>query len=248
MKALTMGALLATLSVAPLTTAASAQQQGWSHEATAYLFMPDLKASVETPERTVEGELSFSDAFKNLDAVFMATYSASKGPWTLFADFNFTDLSFENDTPELETSELQTSLRARYITGYAAYRVAETASVKVDVAGGVRWFATDAEFTFTPGTAPGGSTRVDNSWFDPLIAARLRYAFSPKWSATGFFDYGGFRSNSETWQVLLTADYAINDRWLIRGGYRYISFEHDTKGSTFKMDQSGPLLGATYRF
>jgi hypothetical protein len=35
-----------------------------------------------------------------------------------------------------------------------------------------------------------------------------------------FFDYGGFSSDSETWQSLITADYTLNDTWILRGGYR----------------------------
>lgn len=81
-----------------------------------------------------------------------------------------------------------------------------------------------------------------------MIGVRARVAFSDKWSGTGFLDYGGFRSDSKTWQVLLTADYAINDRWLLRGGYRYISFDHDINGNDFSFHQSGPVIGATYRF
>ncbi|WP_245223562.1 hypothetical protein [Ruegeria sp. HKCCSP346] len=118
----------------------------------------------------------------------------------------------------------------------------------MDVAGGFRWFSTDTEFTLLPGATPGRTTTADDSWTDPVIAARARVRFSDKWSGTGFVDYGGFRSGSETWQVLLTAEYAINNRWLIRGGYRYISFDHEIDGSDFTFDQSGPVLGATYRF
>lgn len=62
-------------------------------------------------------------------------------------------------------------------------------------------------------------------------------------------DYGGFQSGSETWQALLTADYALNDSWVLRGGYRYLTVDHDTSATTnFSMTQSGLIFGATYRF
>ncbi len=227
---------------------ALAQQSDWSYEATIYLFMPETETSISTPMGTVDGTLSFSDALENLDFAFMAAFGATNGRWSLLADYNYTNLSFSNDTPGPASSGLDTSFTTKFLSGYVGYRVYDNQSAYVDLVGGFRWFSTKTDFELQPGVAPGRRTTVDSSWTDPVIGARARVTFSDKWSGTGFVDYGGFRSGSETWQVLLTADYAINDRWLIRGGYRYISFDHDIDGNDFKFDQSGPLIGATYRF
>ncbi len=231
-----------------MATTAPAQQSDWSYEASIYLFMPETETSVGTPLGTLDGTLSFSDALDNLDFAFMGAFAATNGRWSLLADYNYTDLSFSSDRPGPASSGLETAFTTQYLSGYVGYRVFEDQSAKVDIVGGFRWFSTETEFDLQPGTAPGRRTTVDESWTDPVIGARARMVFSDKWSGTGFVDYGGFRSGSETWQVLLTADYAMNERWLIRGGYRYISFDHDIDGSDFKFDQSGPLLGATYRF
>ena len=48
--------------------------------------------------------------------------------------------------------------------------------------------------------------------------------------------------------MLLTVDYAINDAWVLRGGYRYISVENVNDGNSYSFEQSGPVFGATYRF
>ncbi|MGV6803081.1 MAG: outer membrane protein [Ruegeria sp.] len=238
------GLILSTL----MATQALSQQSDWSYEASIYLFMPETETSTETPRGTVDGTLSFSDALENLDFAIMGAFGASNGRWSFLADYNFTDLTFSNDTPGPASSGLETSFTTQFFSGYVGYRVYSAPTVYVDLAGGFRWFSTETTFTLLPGLAPGGSTSVDESWTDPVIGARARVAFSDRWSGTGFVDYGGFSSDSETWQVLLTADYAINDRWLIRGGYRYISFDHVINGNDFKFHQSGPLIGATYRF
>lgn len=227
---------------------AMAQQSDWSYAASIYLSMPETRTSLNTPAGTVDGTLSFSDALENLDFAFMAAFSATNGRWSFLADYNYTDLSFSSDTPGPASSGLETSFTTQYLSGYAGYRAYSDQTANVDIIGGFRWFRTESEFRLQPGAAPGRRTNVDESWTDPIIGARARMTFSDKWSGTGLVDYGGFRSGSETWQVLLTADYAINERWLIRGGYRYISFDHDIDGNDFKFDQSGPLLGATYRF
>jgi hypothetical protein len=62
---------------------------------------------------------------------------------------------------------------------------------------------------------------------------------SPTLGRAQFFDYGGFSGDSETWQALITADYTLNENWILRGGYRYISVDHTTKGNDFGFSQSG---------
>lgn len=229
-------------------TAVSAQQNDWSYEASIYLFTPETKTSQATPIGTIEGTLSFSDALENLDLAFMGAFAATNGRWSILADYNYVDLSFSNTLSGPANADLDTSVKTQFFSGYLGYRVYEDPSVKLDLAGGFRWYRTKTDLQFTPGMMPGRSSIADESWTDPVVAARARIAFSDKWSGTGFFDYGGFRSGSETWQVLMTADYAISDRWLIRGGYRYISFDHEIDGSDYTFSQSGPLIGATYRF
>ncbi|WP_254447200.1 outer membrane protein [Ruegeria sp. HKCCA0235A] len=234
--------------VAAFGTTASAQQSDWSYEATIYLFMPETETSIETPSGTLDGTLSFSDALSNLDFAFMGAFAASNGRWSLLADYNYTNLSFSNSGAGPSGSTLDTSFTTQFLSGYVAYRVYEDPSVQLDIAGGFRWFSTETNFTLTSASAPGRTTVVDDDWVDPVIGARIRYVFSDKWTGTGFVDYGGFRSDSETWQVLLTADYSINDRWVIRGGYRYIAFDHEIGDNDFEFHQSGPVIGATYRF
>ncbi len=251
-----MGAMRSNRSILCAATAilgfcaapALAQQNDWRYDATLYLFMPETEISVARPRATLDGTLSFSDALSNLDFAFMAAFAASNGRWSLLADYNYTDLSFSNDTPGPASSSLDTSTETQFLSGYVGYRIYEDPSVKVDLAGGFRWFSTKTEFTLNPGNRPGRTTSVDSDWTDAVLGARVRFDISDRWTGTGFFDYGGFTSDSEIWQVLVTADYAINDRWLIRGGYRYISFDHEINGNDFKFSQSGPLIGATYRF
>ena len=239
---------LAAALIASMATTASAQQSGWSYEATIYLFMPETETKLDTPSGTLDGTLSFKDALENLDFAFMGALAASNGQWSVLADYNYTNLSFGNTAPGPAGSELETSVKTQFLTALLGYRVRSDDSVKVDLAGGFRWYSTDTEFTLTPGALPSRTSSADESWVDPIVGVRARFALSDRWAGTAYADYGGFRSGSQTWSVLLTADYIINDRWMLRGGYRYISFEHDIDGNDYEFNQSGPLIGATYRF
>lgn len=233
------------VAVLALSSSVAAQSSDWSYEATIYLFAPETKTSIKTPAGKVEGALSFSDALRNLDMAFMGAFSASNGKWSFLADYMYTDLSFSSAPPGPVFSAVNSNITNQFLNGYVAYRVYSISSVQIDMAAGFRWFGTETSLTLSPG---GPTQSADDDWTDPVIGTRLRFAMSERWSGTAFFDYGGFSSGSETWQALLTADYALTENWLLRGGYRYISVDHEINGNDFDFSQSGLIFGAAYRF
>lgn len=226
------------------TSSAWAQESDWNFAATFYFFMPETNIGLNG----TEGTLSFNDALANLDMAFMGAFEAHNGRWGVLADYMMTDLGFSNGTPGPEYSGLNTSMKTQVFNGYALYRTYQTPTVNVDIAAGFRWFGTNTNMALLPGTSPGISSSVNSSWVDPVIGVRAQFEISEKWSGTVFADYGGFSSDSETWQVLLAADYNISEKWALRVGYRHISVDHDTSGSAFSFAQSGPMIAATYRF
>ncbi|MEP2029960.1 MAG: porin family protein [Paracoccaceae bacterium] len=223
---------------------ALAQDGDWEFEASIYLFTPETDVSIGG----LEGTLSFSDALDNLDMAFMGAFGARNGRLSFLADFMLTDISFGNDSPGPAFSSLETKFKTQVFSGYAAYSVYQDPTVNVDLAAGFRWFDTSTSMTLTPGAAPGRSVSVSENWVDPVVGVRAMFDLSDKWSGLVFADYGGFRSDSETWQILLTANYHINEKWVARFGYRQLSVDHEINGSDFSFDQSGPIFGATYRF
>jgi opacity protein-like surface antigen len=226
------------------TSPAMAQDSDWNFAATFYLFTPETNIGVGGTEAT----LSFKEALENLDMAFMGAFEASNGRWGFLADYMMTDLSFGNDTPGPAFSGLNTAMKTRIFNGYATYRVYQAPTVNLDLAAGFRWFSAKTDMTLLPGLSPGRTSSVNENWVDPVIGVRAQFELSEKWSGTAFADYGGFSSDSETWQVLLTADYEINENWAARVGYRHIVVDHDLNGTAFSFDQSGPIFGVAYRF
>lgn len=228
---------------------ANAQDGRWDYTASVYMFMAETTTGISGPGGgSVESTLKFSDALSNLDFAFMGTFEASNGRWSAIADYMYTDLSFSGDTPGPTFTGADTSVSTQVLSGYLLYRVLDNADVAVDIGGGFRWFKADAGITLTGGPSPAPSRSFNNDWTDPLLAARVRFPIAPRWFGTAAVDYGGFSGDSETWQVLLTAGYEINDNWVVRGGYRYLSVDQTIDGSSLSMSQSGPVLGVSYRF
>jgi hypothetical protein len=240
---------IATAACVLLAPAASAEDLDWKYGLTTYIGLTDTGVSVETPTgETVDAELSFSDALKDLDFAFSAIFEARKGKWSLLADGMYYDLSSTNSTPGPLTESVTVQTQSTTISGYAAYRVFAAPSFAVDLAGGFRWANVDSDVSTSGGTI--GKTKFSSSddWADPVIGVRLSTQISEKVSAILFADYGGFSGDSTTWQTLVSVDYVLNDRWILLGGYRYMEFDREIDGRDFSMDQSGVFVGTTYKF
>jgi opacity protein-like surface antigen len=242
-------ATAACVLLASAASAASAEDLDWKYGLTAYFWLTNTGISAETPTgETVDAKLSFSDALKDLDFAFSAIFEARKGKWSLLTDGAYFKLSPTNSTPGPLTESVTVQTQATIISGYAAYRVFEAPSFAVDLAGGFRWANLDSDVSTSGGTIGDTKFNSSDNWADPVIGVRLSTQISEKVSAILFADYGGFSGDSTTWQTLVSVDYALNDRWTLLGGYRYMEFNRQIDGRDFSMDQSGVLLGVTYNF
>lgn len=228
---------------AAVLTGAQAQAQEWKYTASFYLFTAETKTGVGDRSAT----LSFSDALENLDMAFMGAFEAHNGQWGVLVDYMLTDIGFDQSTPGTNFGDLEASVKTQILTGYVSYRLYDTGSVKTDVLAGARWFDTDTTLRLTAGTSPENSRRTSDDWIDPVIGARSIIQINDKWTATALFDYGGM-SDRDTWQVLLAANYAINDSWSASIGYRHIDVNNDEDGRDYSFEQTGPMIGVSYRF
>ena len=227
---------------------ASAQDAAWNYSGTFYLWGAETQTSINTPNGTIDAKLSFSDALENLDFAFMGAVAAQKGPWSIIGDFVQTNLSFSTPAPNGQPASVEASVKTQVLNAYALREVRTGGNWSFDAGAGVRWFNTDTTLAVQGGPNNGLSARSNDNWFDPVIAARLRFDMSDRWSGAAFVDYGGFRSGSESFQILLSATYAINDSWSVVGGYRYLDITHGASNDEFKFSQSGPLIGVGYEF
>lgn len=240
---------LALLSFSLLGSATMASaQSAWDFSGTFYLWGAETGTTISTPDRTIDSTLSFSDALDNLDFAFMGTLEARNNDLSLIGDVARTKLSFGEETPGTNFDGINAKIKTTVVNLYALYRVYETPQMSIDAGAGARWFETDSALTLRSGDLAGGTNTASDNWIDPFIAARAQFQLSEKWTAAVFLDYGGFRSNSTSWQAVVSAQYAINDQWSLTGGYRYLDISHDTGPKSFDFTQSGPVFGATYRF
>lgn len=244
-KLLKTGAAIATMSV--MAEPVMAEDNDWDFSVAVYGWLIDTGIEVGTPSGTVSAELSFKDALENLDMVFMGTFEAWNGPWGVILDYNYMNLTFNSAGP-VGFSSATVGTKMSLMNSYLGYRILEEQNMSVDLAGGFRWFSLDNDVTLNPAAGPAVVESVGDDWVDPVVGARVAYRFSDKWSGILFADYGGFSSDSESWQLLATVGYDINDRWSLQGGYRYLELNREINGLDTSIDLSGLILGARYKF
>jgi opacity protein-like surface antigen len=233
-----------------LSGTAAAQTSGWSFAVSPYAWVPGITASVDTAWGTVEVDKSSSDVLSKLDVAFMAAFEARNGRWGLIADLFYANLSQSRATPlGLLFSRAQFEIEAKALSAYAAYRIHEDERVSIDLMAGLRVNSVDIDLSLSPGLLPGQRFGIGETWVDPLIGGRMRFAITDHWFATAFADVGGLDVGSDfTWQVFASLGYQFNDRWSVQGGWRYVAIDKEIDGRDVENDFSGPLLGFTVRF
>ena len=244
-----MKATVACLAVT-LATPALAQDSGWSFALSPYAWTPGLTSSVETAWGTVEVDKSIGDVLSDLDVAFMGAFEARNGPWSLIADLFYANLSQSRPTPlGVLFSRAEFETEAKLLSGYAGYRVFENDQVALDAMVGLRINSVDLDISLSPGLLQGQRFGASETWVDPLVGGRVRFAITDRWFATALVDVGGFRGGSDlTWQIFGSLGYQFDERWSVQGGWRYVSIEKEINGRDVELDLNGPLLGFTVRF
>ncbi|MCA3444591.1 MAG: outer membrane beta-barrel protein [Rhodobacter sp.] len=227
---------------------AVAQESNWVYDLSFNLWFSDTAVSTDTPFGQVDAELSFSDAIQDLDFAFMGTVEARNGPWSVITDLLYFNLTADAPTPAGTLfSEVSMSSKITVLSGFLAYRVHQEPTFALDLGVGLRGFSTDLDTVLVGAHVPTASVNQTRDWIDPLVAARVRMAFSEDWFGTLLLDAGG-TGDTSTWQALATVGYRLNDNWALQGGYRYLQSEWDTDLGQSSLEFSGPILGVTYRF
>lgn len=242
--------IVVAMTVVPFGGAASAQDAPWQYTLSPYLWVPGISSSIPTGFGTLKADASVGDVLSATDFALMGMAEARKGRWGLIGDFVYADLSERRNTPFGDLfSRATVKTELRIASAYAAYRVHEDAQVQVDLVGGLRAVKADLDVMLAPGSLPGTSFDLSDSWVDPVAGGRVRVALNDRWSATAMADFGGSDGGSDkTWQAVATVSYQISDRWSVQGGWRQISIEREMDGRDVDIDLGGPVIGLTTHF
>lgn len=245
---------------APAAAASEGDPGAWQFEITPYLFAAGLSGDIGINSVTADVDASFNDILNNLDSGFMALFEARKGPWSFDFEgvyFKLADekaRSWEGPLGNTTTGTLEGTMTEELYQLSAGYRVADD-GVKVDLFGAVRTTLLDTKLDLTVTTGadllPDGSrsTRISESWWDPVVGARLLVPIAEAWTAVGYADIGGFGVGSDlTYQLLAGVNWQFAKSVSAKLGYRYLYQDYESDGFVWDMTASGFYLGAGFRF
>lgn len=243
--------MLKSLAIAGLfltTSAATAQDGGWTYRASLYGWLPAMSTSLDTRFGTLEGEMSSNDVLSALDMALMANFSAQHGKWGVVGDLVYTDLSQSIDTPLPQFSKATVGVSLTAFSGYVLYRLSSDNSLQFDIGAGLRHFNMAIDAGLSAGLTPAVSVGLDGNWTDPLIAARLTVPFDDKWFLSGFADFGGTGAKDQSYQIYTGIGYNFDPNWSMQMGYRYMDIGNSLDGRNVNVGLGGVLLGVTYGF
>lgn len=249
-------AVVSAIGMTLLATPSHAQDD-WRFQVTPYLWGTSLDGDIDPGQGlpTISIDRSQSDVIDAMEAALFVTGTARKGRFVALGDLSYASLSEKDDVkipafgPDFKLP-IKTEVKLAAATLVAGYTTVDTAELTMDLMAGARFWHADVSTKATD-PVPGLPDKLsgDDSWTDPVLAARARYRIAEDWTVIAYGDYGGFGVNSdETWQVAATLNYRVNDTIFLSGGYRVLALDYTKDGVTLDTRLGGPLIGATFRF
>jgi hypothetical protein len=252
----------------------------WSLRLVPYGWLISMNGTQTVRGRSVKVDASFIDIVKESDTLvaLMGDFEARNGPLALMADLVWTRIGFDGGAVRSRSlrpgvtgtvgANLGLDVEMAILEAGAAYEVARSGPLAVDILGGLRYWYQEADLSLGLGAGLDvgdleviGSRGIARSgsidWLDPMIGARLRYTVLPGHELFLRGDIGGFGAGSEfSWQAIAgySFDFAAYQGVTFSGvvGYRalYVDYARGEGRRRYEFDmlQHGPVLGISARF
>ena len=254
-------AVLFTGLTALTARAESPASDAWQFEVSPYLFATSLNGTTGAAGVTADVDESFDDLFDNIDSAFMFMFEARKGSWGLGFDGMYSKLEDEKSNSFVEpdgnvvSADLDITMTQQVYQLTLAYRLYDTAKVKFDVLGAARYTQLDTDLDLAvTGTEvfPGGthSLSATESWWDPVIGARVIAPFAGNWAFVAYADVGGGggSSSDSTYQAIAGIRWQFSKVVSAKLAYRYLYQDFKEDNFVWDMAAYGPMLGFGFTF
>lgn len=239
--------------------AAEAGDDRWQFELTPYLFASGLDGTTGAHGVEADVEMGFDDIVEQLEAGLMGTFELRRGRWGILLDGLYFELGDQRARSwqgplgiGSATGELDVTTTMQMYQLSAGYRFGERATFDLIAAARYTRLDTDLNLVVTTGgLLPGGarSLSAGESWWDPVIGARVIVPFAQQWSMVLYGDVGGFGIGSDlTYQAIAGINWQFSKHFSAKAGYRYLYQDFEDAGFVWDMAAHGPYLGVGIRF
>lgn len=219
---------------------------------TPYLWMAgaegNIGAVINRPPIPVDAD--FAGIFDSLSGAFMGSVDARYGRFGVLGDAVYLKVSGDRNrqvgTVAAVGGEIESQVFESTLAAY--WRVHGGDRFAVDLLAGARYQKTELEVDLSLNDRQVSGS-ADRDWLDPVVGVRGIAQLSPRFSLTGYADYGGFGVSSDSlWQVYAAVNYRFTDHVAGSVAYRYYSTEFSDGDFDYNVDIAGPLIGLTFIF
>lgn len=246
------------------STSASAEQSAltfsddWQYDLTGYLFAPgSTTGSTTVAGQTVPLDLNLKDALDLLDFAIAGRFEAWRGDIGFITDMNYFSLAASvQPAPPINAD---VDVTQAWLGLLMAYRVASGINSKgnaysIDFQGGARYNSLKQTVAISGGPASGTTLGGTETWWEPVIGARVLWEINDRWSGLAAADAGGFGAggNDLAWSATFGLGYKVGENGILKFGLRHYSIDYATDRAdgpfAYKVKQSGPYIGYTHTF
>ncbi|WP_124019511.1 hypothetical protein [Flavobacterium laiguense] len=229
------------------------QKNKWSFLVEPYMMFPSMNGSVglgDLPDATIDA--GSNDIFGNLKMGFMLNAEATTGKWTIGSDVLYMNLAQGVDPRNLINSG---EITAKQIGWEVSGLYCVTPWLELGIGGLLNSInsGVDLNVNVIGGGTTTKSKSMTETWFDPMLIARVKSKPGEKFIYQFRGEIGGFGVGSDlAWQIQTYAGYQFSKLFQITGGYRIISLDYETGTGQnrfmYNVDTSGPVLRFGFNF
>lgn len=222
---------------------------GWHVAFTPYAWFSGIHGTSGALGHDAQVNASFGDIFKYVNIGLMGAFEVRHDRVLMPVDFMWIKLSDNKALPlnDPEAESIKAKMTETIVTPQIGYRIANGKRVKVDALMGARIWRLTTDLKLQPIELATGFSQAA-TWADAVAGGRIQFALSPKASVIVLGDAGG-GSARQDFQVAGLLGYQISRRWVLLGGYRYLSVNYRPNGSAqfvYDVNIPGLVLGATF--
>lgn len=245
-KIVTLSAACACLPV----QAENSHNNNWDFEITPYLWA--VGQSGETGNALVRSDFdaSFSDIFSNLDMAFLLDFEAQNDTWGIKADTVYMNVAAEGEMaftsigPGIEAS---LDIKETVFSGTVFFKPVTALELHV----GARYVDMDNTLDLE-GRDPLNLTHkisLGDSWTEAIVGAKYTLPLTERLNLVGYGDIGGWTGKSDSmYQLAINLEYQMTDLLNIKGGYRVLDVDYDTRDFIFDAKTEGFAIGLGFNF
>lgn len=238
-------ALTAALSCAPAIA-----DNSWDFEITPYLWAVGQSGETGNSLITSEFDASFSDIFNNLDMAFLLDFEAQNDTWGIKADTVYMNVAAEGVVAFTSIGpgvDAELDIKETVFSGTVFFKPIEALQLHA----GARYVDLDNRLDLE-GRGPlslDNKVSLGDSWTEAIVGAKYTLALTEKLNLVGYGDLGGWSGKSDgMYQLAASLEYQMTDLLNIKGGYRVLDVDYDTRDFVFNAKTEGFVIGLGFNF